>query len=662
MKRLQGVKYSLYWKIVMKKGEKMKRRILKSAIASLLCVTMLSGCTLPGIGDVDQFLGKAPSEYALSLADTMKKVQKEVDTIADASDDAAKLMESFVIDDIYIDETLPQWDFSDALDDLADYQKDYKSAVKALEKYQKEISKGEPTKDRDKSLQAAANEYMTQALLVAEDIGANVEFCQEELTIYGDMTMTVANEDYENDNWIEDGYELFTGVQEQYAALKPVSCVQGVWDNYIDRFDVAVAGMEYANATNCTLESYVFNQLVSRLNLETMMYRNQLNKQYAASFSHLNDLCEDELGTFGKEITTACNDVKATLPQDSYMKKEAEVNVDYDVTKTICPNLYSSMDSVVNVNLSTNGGTKDVVVSVQIDGFAQSYEEKVKVSEDVTSLCIKPALLSDLPDLTNGKDTQVSLKITDASSKTTYANKSSDLEIKSIYDFSFSSDEFGKYELDDLLGWLRPEASEILSLRREAIQWLSDTYGDENGVLPGYQAAYGYEAGDFDIPAIQAMALQMAMSNMGVRYNNGSYSATNDQRILTPDAVIDSKSGICIETALTMASALQSTGMHALVILTPGHARTAVETYYGSGEYLLIETTCLPFDQYFDQGGYSGLIGYSFGMSLQSSNFITYMSDSSWDRFMEEAYSESEEMTYIIDCDLIDVLGIEGLY
>ena len=66
--------------------------------------------------------------------------------------------------------------------------------------------------------------------------------------------------------------------------------------------------------------------------------------------------------------------------------------------------------------------------------------------------------------------------------------------------------------------------------------------------------------------------------------------------MLTPDALIQSRSGICIETALLMASALQSAQMHAMIIITPGHAQVALETWENSGTYYLLETTMLPYN------------------------------------------------------------------
>ena len=66
-------------------------------------------------------------------------------------------------------------------------------------------------------------------------------------------------------------------------------------------------------------------------------------------------------------------------------------------------------------------------------------------------------------------------------------------------------------------------------------------------------------------------------------------------RVLPPSEVLSSRSGICIETALLVASALQSANMNAMIIITPGHAQVALETWEGSGEYYLLETTKLPF-------------------------------------------------------------------
>ena len=68
------------------------------------------------------------------------------------------------------------------------------------------------------------------------------------------------------------------------------------------------------------------------------------------------------------------------------------------------------------------------------------------------------------------------------------------------------------------------------------------------------------------------------------------------QRVQLPDDTLSSKSGVCIETSLTIASALQSAGMNVFLIFPPGHAQVAVEAWPNTGEYYLIETTILPVD------------------------------------------------------------------
>ena len=121
---------------------------------------------------------------------------------------------------------------------------------------------------------------------------------------------------------------------------------------------------------------------------------------------------------------------------------------------------------------------------------------------------------------------------------------------------------------------------------------------------------------------------------MGVRYNNGAYSFSDMQRVLMPDAVLSSGSGICIETAILMASAVLSAGMHPLIILTPGHAQVAVETWTGSGQYLLVETTMLPCDP----------------ETTSMTDMIALWSDDEWAQYLSTAEKTERSMCWIVIC------------
>ena len=167
-------------------------------------------------------------------------------------------------------------------------------------------------------------------------------------------------------------------------------------------------------------------------------------------------------------------------------------------------------------------------------------------------------------------------------------------------------------------------------------------------VLPGYQSSYGYDAGDANTAYPGGAALQVALSDLGVRYVNGSYSFVDDQRVLTPDAVLAGGSGICIETSILMASALMSAGMHPCIIFTPGHAQVAIETWYDSHQYLLLETTMLPFE----------------ATETELDRFARLYSNEDWAAYLSEKEQEAASdggFVHAVDCDLKQTLGMKGL-
>jgi hypothetical protein len=138
-----------------------------------------------------------------------------------------------------------------------------------------------------------------------------------------------------------------------------------------------------------------------------------------------------------------------------------------------------------------------------------------------------------------------------------------------------------------------------------------------------------------------------AMSDIEqIRYNMSSFSLSSGahQRVLLPDDIISSKSGLCIETSLVLASALQSAGMHVMLIFPPGHAQVAVETWENSGEYFLIETTTLPMPP------------------EKHRETVRYMSKEEWTDYIrgEGAYADQGPCV-VIDCALSKTLGITPL-
>ena len=71
---------------------------------------------------------------------------------------------------------------------------------------------------------------------------------------------------------------------------------------------------------------------------------------------------------------------KAEAPeiQYTYLSKEPEINVEYEVTDNIFPLMYNRLDSIMEFSASTTGGEKEIEISAEIPGFTQKYEKKFK--------------------------------------------------------------------------------------------------------------------------------------------------------------------------------------------------------------------------------------------------------------------------------------------
>ena len=332
----------------------------------------------------------------------------------------------------------------------------------------------------------------------------------------------------------------------------------------------------------------------------------------------------------------------------SYLTQKKDIVIDYKTADTIYPNLYSTMDSVINMTATSEGGDSNVMVKAEVVGFTQPYEQKVTLKEQITQLFVKPTVLTGDLDLWTSKDAQLKFSVTDLDTGEIVIQDTKTIKLMSIYDFILWEDEFGVYNHDNALAWLTPESEGILQLRRTAIDWMSDYTDGQFTSLAGYQLSslWGEEKKENNV-VMQIVGLQAAMSEMGVRYNMGTYSMTegNNQRVLLPDDVLNNGSGVCIETALVMASALQSAGMHVMLIFPPGHAQVAVETWKDSGEYYLVETTMLPFG----------------GSDDEINNLVTYYNADEWTKYIDDPWGDGSGSCYVVDCNMATTLGIIGL-
>ena len=328
----------------------------------------------------------------------------------------------------------------------------------------------------------------------------------------------------------------------------------------------------------------------------------------------------------------------------SYQNQEKIPEITYEIVDTIYPSLYNTMDSIVNFTATCEQGERDVLVQAEIPGFTQTYEQKFTLSQQITQFYIKPPVLSGDLSLNSQKTVQLKFSITDLETGKAIVQDSKNIQMMSAFDFILWEDDFGYSNWDNFLAWLTPEDPQVQQLKRYAIEWISQMTGGQFSMMPGYQDT-GLFGDQIQMNTFyQALAVQGGMSAMGIRYNMGSFSMSNSsaqlQRVQLPSETIESLSGVCIDTSLVVASALQSAGMNVMLIFPPGHAQVAVECWPNTGEYFLIETTILPVSEE-NMGG-----------------IVTYKTKEEWIQYLQDPWGNGSGGCYILDCSLATPMGI----
>lgn len=439
---------------------------------------------------------------------------------------------------------------------------------------------------------------------------------------------------------------VIVALDKAMQAITPPDCLKSYLQNTVASMPAIEASLAYAVAApDSTLSKYTTNELLSWWMTKQSAYDAECDAIMVRQCKASGDLLRGIAAGAGE----------ASKP-----------TVDVSMIDEVAPNLYPSLDAAANIGITSYDSAHSVQVEAEIAGFSQKFEQRYDLAQGYNYLPIKPAVLpiKDLPDLANNTTTQLNVKVTDAQSGEVLAQESHPVERLSLYDFRWTNDEFGATAAFDIMAWLRPQADEVNAVNRKAADVLGGWTNGSAQVLPGYQAG-----NDPISTLLQVAAIQKAISDSGVTYVVDAYSFSSDQHILTPDAVVQKRQGLCIETSLLMASCLMSVGMHPLLIITPTHAQVAVETYANSGNYFLIETTVLPYEglnasvgNKNDPAFYNGLLARD-----KTSNGVVYWTvngtSAEWETYFKAMANSKLELggNFVIDCNLQQVMGIQGL-
>jgi hypothetical protein len=309
----------------------------------------------------------------------------------------------------------------------------------------------------------------------------------------------------------------------------------------------------------------------------------------------------------------------------------------YEVPDVIRPALYRSTDYIVYFKGSSEE-EKELLLTVEVPGFTQKYEQKITLTPQELKMKIRPPLLEGvLKTLNISKEAQIKVTLQDTATQKYLIQDSKPITILSKYDMKWSSEDGSETYYEDIAAWVTPESPKIKELLRNSVDTLSEMTNGYIDAIVGYQPISGLQT--YEVTWYQIAAIFDTLSNYyGVRYNATPVSTSgseSQQRIALPEDVITQKSGLCIETAVTMASAIEATGMHAMVLILPTHAQVAVEDWSGSGSYYLIETTALTAPDWND--------------------IIIYLDSSQWTQYL------AQKQVTVIDLEMARKDGIKPM-
>lgn len=320
----------------------------------------------------------------------------------------------------------------------------------------------------------------------------------------------------------------------------------------------------------------------------------------------------------------------------SYLDYKPEVKVSYTYEKSIYPRQYNRLDSIAVVTLYGVHGESTVRISAEIPGFTQSFSKTLTVGREHSEIFIKPSLVSGDLGLKSAKNGQLNLKVENTGTGEVLLEETLSVKLYSENDINNYDPQWGNSSCDAYLAFLTPEDNAMDAVSREAIPIMNEL---SKGQINAYA---GYQYNSPEATYYQVLATQMAISQMGVRYDAGAYSNSDAylalQSVKLPREVIEKKSGLCVETSLLLSSVLMNEGMHCFLLFPPGHCQVAVETNTNSGEYFLVETTILPVTK------------------SNMDNVVTYLTAEEMDEYIAYAYRSE---VYVVDCGLVDDLDFQ---
>jgi hypothetical protein len=239
------------------------------------------------------------------------------------------------------------------------------------------------------------------------------------------------------------------------------------------------------------------------------------------------------------------------------------------------PSYVANHTSIFTVQYSSNSTPMTLVVSVSVSGLSQVQAQTVDANTTTQTASFTPPLDIQLfRNLTAETNTSLHVQVTDTQKHLYYLS-----DIPLLLHSRWLMQWVAANRLN-IAAWVTPDDPAIGTLVYKAAANLSlepppsppamigYTKASRKEVMAQVDAIYNTLLLDYHIHYVQAT----------VPYSGPDSNASANQIIKLPSEVLAQRSGMCIELTLLLASAVERIGLHAEIIIVPGHAFLGVAT------------------------------------------------------------------------------------
>ena len=217
-----------------------------------------------------------------------------------------------------------------------------------------------------------------------------------------------------------------------------------------------------------------------------------------------------------------------------------------------------------------------LLISVGIAGFTQVETHTVSASSTAQTTSFTPAPLDQaVRKQTSDLTTSLSVKVTDTRNTLYYLNDSPLL----LHGHQLM--QWVAANRLKIAAWVTPDDPAVVSLVTKAASHLSMQPAPAPTAMIGYLDHATPQAVRDQVDAIfDALRLDYHMRYVieNVPYSGPGDTSVALENIKLPSEVLQQHSGMCIELAALLASAVEKIGLHAEIVIIPGHAFLGVAT------------------------------------------------------------------------------------